>query len=305
MPLKDRLQPQAEDVVGRNGAATGETRLPLRRPPHQTVIEPSRGWVHLGLREVWRYRELLFFLVWRDVKVRYKQTILGIVWVVMQPVMTMLIFTFVFNRLANIRSGSSVPYPLFAYAGLLPWQLFAGGLTGASTSLVGNAGLLTKVYFPRLVIPFASVISGLVDFAIAFLVLIGLMAYYEQPVHLTVLALPLFIALAVATALAIGLWLSMLNVRFRDIQYTIPFLTQIWLFLTPVAYSTGLIPPKWRWLIGINPLTSVVDGFRWALLGNKAPWGTTFYISLAMVFVILVGGIAFFKRTEKTVADVI
>jgi len=274
------------------------------RSASTTVIKPSRGWVTLGLREVWKYRELLFFLIWRDVKVRYKQTVVGLLWVIMQPVATMLLFTFVFGRLAKLPTNG-MPYPIFAYSGLLPWQLFAAGLVGAGTGIVGSSNLITKVYFPRLIIPISSVVSGLVDFGAAFVVMIGLMVYYDVAPTIAVLALPLFVLLATLTALAVGLWLSMLNVRYRDIQYTIPFLTQIWLFMTPVAYASGLIPPKYRLLIALNPMTSVVDGFRWALLGQAEPFGTEFYISIGMVGLVLVTGIAFFKRMEKTFADVI
>jgi lipopolysaccharide transport system permease protein len=216
----------------------------------------------------------------------------------------MLLFTFVFGRLANLPS-ENVPYSLFVYSGLLPWLLFSSGLTGASSSIVGNARVLDNVYFPRLIIPLAAVLSALVDFIVAFSVLIGLMAYYGFAPGLAVLALPLYTLFALATAFAVGLWLSMLNVKYRDVQHTIPFMMQIWLFATPVAYASNLIPPKYRLLFGLNPMTSVIDGFRWALLGREPKFGMTLVASVLMVFVVLIGGLVFFRRTERTVTDVL
>ena len=280
------------------GTLTTSSDVPI------TIIRRSRGLFDLNLPSLWAYRELLFFFVWRDIKVRYKQTVIGVLWVVLQPVATMLIFTIVFGRLAKLPSNG-VPYPLFVYAALLPWQLFATGLMNATASVVGNSGLISKVYFPRLIIPVASVISGLVDFAVSLCVLGVLMIHYRYVPGLNAIAIPFFIVVAIATALAAGLWLSMLNVRFRDVQYTVPFLTQAWLLLTPVAYASSVIPVRYRALMGVNPMTSVVDGFRWAFVGGPAPWDTSFVVSLTMVFLILAAGIVFFRKMEKTFADMI
>ena len=267
-------------------------------------IEPSHGWVSLRLHELWDYRELLYFLVWRDVKVRYKQTVLGAAWAILQPVMAMLVFTVFFGRLAKMPSDG-VPYPVFAYAALLPWQLFAFALTESSTSLVGNQNLIKKVYFPRLVIPLATVLAGLVDFAIAFVLLLGLMAYYRILPTAAIALLPLFILLTVATALAVGLWLAVLNVQFRDVRYVIPFLAQFWLFVTPVAYPSSLVPEKWRALYGLNPMAGVVEGFRWALFGKSGGPGAMVLVSTLAVIVLLAGGLAYFRRMEKRFADVV
>lgn len=276
--------------------------------PHQVVIEPSRGWLNLQLRALWQYRELLYFLVWRDIKVRYKQTLLGVVWVVLQPLTSMLIFTLLFGVLLNVDSGE-VPYPIFAYTALLPWNYFAGALTRASTSVVNSANLVTKVYFPRLVIPLSGVFAGLVDFAIAFLILVGMMVFYQIPLTLNALLLPAFLLLAMLTALGFGLWLSALNVRYRDVNYLIPFLVQIWMYITPVIYGSNLIPERFRWLLGFNPMTGVVEGFRWALLNAQLaeaqPPDLVFYISVAISLLVLVSGLFFFRRTERSFADII
>jgi lipopolysaccharide transport system permease protein len=266
-------------------------------------IEHSRGWVSLRLGELWKYRELLYFLVWRDIKVRYKQTALGAAWAVLQPLLTMIVLTVFFGRLAKIPSNG-VPYPLFAYTALLPWQLFAFALTESANSLVGNQSLITKVYFPRLIVPLASVLAGLVDFGISFVVLLILMSYYRIVPTATIVVLPLFIILAVATALSVGLWLSALNVQFRDVRYTIPFLTQFWLFATPVAYPSSLVPERWRVWYGLNPMTGVVEGFRWALLGKARSPGTSLWVSVLVVVLLLVGGLAYFRRMESTFADI-
>jgi lipopolysaccharide transport system permease protein len=269
-----------------------------------TVIEPSRGWVSLKLREVWHYRELLFFLTWRDVKVRYKQASLGVAWAVLQPLLTMVIFSVIFGQLAKLPSDG-IPYPVFSYAALLPWQLFAGSLQRAGTSLVGNANLLTKVYFPRLIIPLSAVGAGLVDFAIAFVVLLGLMLWYGIAPTVNVLWLPLLVLLALLTALAVGLWLSALNVQYRDVQHAIPFVIQAWMYASPVAYSAGLIPTgKWRIVYGLNPLAGVIQGFRWALLG-AAPPDELMAVSVVMVLVLLATGLFYFRRMERTFADVV
>lgn len=268
------------------------------------VIEPSKGFVRINLRDVWAYRELLYFLVWRDVKVRYKQTALGAAWAIIQPVMTMVVFSVFFGRLARMPSDG-VPYPMFAFAALLPWQLFAYALSESSNSLVGSQNLITKVYFPRLVVPLAAVLAGLVDFAIAFAVLLGLMWYYAVVPSAAVVFLPLFVLLAVATALGVGLWLSSLNVKYRDVRYTIPFLTQFWLFATPVAYPSTLVPEKFRALLGLNPMAGVVEGFRWALLGTSSAPGPLLLVSVGMVVFLLIGGLAYFRQTERTFADLV
>jgi lipopolysaccharide transport system permease protein len=247
---------------------------------------------------------LLYFLVWRDIKVRYKQTALGAAWAVLQPVLTMLVFTVFFGRLAKVPSDG-IPYPVFAFAALLPWQLFAFALTEASNSLVSNQNLITKVYFPRLLVPIASILAGLVDFAIAFLVLVVLMVYYRIVPTAAVAILPLFILLAVMTALAVGLWLSTLNVRFRDVRYTVPFLTQFWMFATPVAYPSSLVPKQWRTWYGLNPMAGVVEGFRWALLGKSESPGPMLWVSVAAVLAMLLGGLYYFRRTEAIFADVV
>jgi len=268
-------------------------------------IEPSRGWVSVRLHEIWEYRELLYFLIWRDIKVRYKQTVLGAVWAVIQPFLTMIVFSVFFNQLAGIKSESNIPYPLFTFTALLPWQLFAYALQESGNSLVANQRLITKVYFPRLTIPISAVLAGLVDFCVAFVVLLGMMFYYGYHITLAVLTLPLFLLFAILTALAVGLWLSVLNVQYRDVRYVIPFLTQFWLFLTPIAYSSSVIPAWARPLYGLNPMAGVVEGFRWALLGKSSGIGSLLIVSVAVVLVLLVGGLMYFRRMEKTFADVI
>ncbi len=275
-----------------------ETREPL------FVIEPSRGWTALQLHSLWTYRELLFFLIWRDVKVRYKQTLLGAAWAVLQPVLTMVVFSVFFGKLANIPSDG-VPYPVFTYTALLPWQLFSHALTESGNSLVTNQELVTKVYFPRLVMPLAAVLAGLVDFGISFFVLLGLMYFYGIVPTLAVLALPLLVVFACMTALAVGLWLSALNAKYRDVRYTITFLSQFWLFATPIAYPVSLIPEEWRILYGLNPMVGVVEGFRWALLGKSEALNLSMLVSVLVVILLLVGGLFYFKRMEKTMADVI
>lgn len=273
-------------------------------PEREIVIEAARGWVSLPWRELWEYHELLFFLVWRDIKVRYKQTVIGAAWAIIQPVLTMVVFSVVFGAFAKIPSDG-IPYPVFAFAALLPWQLFANALGGAGNSLVSSQSLITKVYFPRLIVPLAAVLAGLPDFAIAFVVLLGLMVWYGIVPTLAILTLPLFLLLALATALAVGLWLAALNVQYRDVRYTIPFLTQFWLYATPVAYPSSLVPPQWRALYGLNPLAGVVEGFRWALLGKTEAPGPLLFVSLATVLALLVGGLVYFQRVEGNFADVV
>ncbi len=267
-------------------------------------IRPPQGWASLELGELWEYRELLFFLVWRDIKVRYKQTALGAAWAIIQPFFMMVVFSLFFGRLAKIPSDG-IPYPVFAYCALLPWQLFAHALTESSNSLVGNQNLITKVYFPRLVVPISAVLGGLVDFAVAFVILLGMMAYYGLVPTLAIVTLPLFVLLAIFTALGVGLWLSALNVQYRDVRYTIGFLTQFWLFATPVAYPSSLVPQQWRWLYGLNPMAGVVEGFRWALLGKSEGPGILLVFSIFAVIVLLVSGLYYFRRMEQTFADIV
>ncbi len=269
-----------------------------------TLIRPSRGLVSLKLAELWEYRELLYFLTWRDIKVRYKQTAIGAAWAIIQPFFAMVVFSIFFGQLAKIPSDG-IPYPIFTYCALLPWQLFSHALNESSNSLVANQGLITKVYFPRLVIPVAPVLAGLVDFGIAFLVLIGMMLFYGIMPTFAVFTIPLFLILAVATALSVGLWLSALNVEYRDVRYTIPFLTQFWLFATPVAYPSSLVPESWRALYGLNPMAGVVEGFRWALLGKAEGPGALIAVSVIVVVALLSGGLYYFRRMEKTFADVV
>lgn len=271
--------------------------------PPVTVIRPTRGWGSVNLREVWEHRELLAFLVWRDVKVRYKQTLLGAAWAILQPVATMVVFSLFFGRLAGVPS-EGIPYPVFSLAGLVPWAFFSQGLTQAANSLVGNQSLITKVYFPRLAIPAASVLSGLVDFALAFLILLGIMLGYGiVPSARALWVLPLLV-LAFVTALGVGLWLSALNVQFRDVRYVLPFLAQIWLLATPIAYPSSLLSEPWRTVYGLNPMAGVVEGFRWALLGTAAP-GPILAASCLAALALLVSGALYFRRMERTFADVV
>jgi lipopolysaccharide transport system permease protein len=272
--------------------------------PPVLVIEPGSSSIASQLGELWQYRELLYFLVWRDVKVRYKQTALGAAWAVLQPFMTMVVFSVFFGYLAKMPSDG-IPYPVFAYCALLPWSLFAHALTESSNSLVNNQGLITKVYFPRLIVPIAPLFVGLVDFGIAFVVLLFLMAYYGLVPGPAIFLLPFFIFLAMATALAVGIWLSALNVQYRDVRYTIPFLTQLWLFATPVVYPSSLLPEPWRTLYGLNPMAGVVEGFRWVLLGRTGAPGLLLVVSILAVLVLLVGGLWYFNRMEQTFADVV
>jgi lipopolysaccharide transport system permease protein len=268
------------------------------------LIRPPRGWASLGLSELWEYRELLYFLTWRDVKVRYKQTALGAAWAIIQPFFMMVVFSLFFGRLGKMPSDG-IPYPVFTFCALLPWQLFAHALTESSNSLVANERLITKVYFPRLVVPIAAVLGGLVDFVIAFVILIAMMLYYGVVPTRAIVTLPGFLLLAIMTALGVGLWLSALNVQYRDVRYTINFLIQFWLFATPVAYATSIVPAKWRTLYGLNPMAGVVEGFRWALLGKSAPPGALLWVSVAVVAVILIGGLYYFRRMEAEFADVV
>ena len=267
-----------------------------------TRIEPPRGLFNLRLGELWAYRELLYFFVWRDVKIRYKQTAVGVLWVVLQPLLTMAVFTLFFGRLAKLPS-EGLPYPVFYFAALVPWMYFNYALQNATNVVVENQRMITKVYFPRLVLPLSSVLSGLVDFAIGFVVLMGVTLYYGIRPAAHAALLPGFLLLAILTALGVGLWLSALNALYRDVRYVMPFLLQFWMFASPVAYPSSLVPEKWRWLYGMNPMAGVIDGFRWALTGHGHPPAASLLVSSAAVLVILFGGLIFFQRMEGTVAD--
>lgn len=267
-------------------------------------IAPSKGWVALQLKELWAYRELLYFLIWRDVKVRYKQTALGAAWAIIQPVFTMIVFSLFFGRLGKIPSDG-IPYPIFCYAALVPWTFFAQGLSQASNSLVGSGNLIKKVYFPRLSLPISAVTCGLIDFALAFIVLLGMMLYYGILPTVNVIWLPLLILFTLITSLGVSLWLSALNVQFRDVRHAIPFLTQLWLFATPIAYPSSLLSEPWRTLYSINPMAGVVEGFRWALLGTETAPGPMMIVSTLTALALLVSGTFYFRRLEKTFADVV
>lgn len=272
--------------------------------PIHIRIEPPRGWIPLNLRDLWEYRDLLYFLAWRDIKVRYKQTVLGAAWAIIQPFLTMVVFSLFFGRLAGIPSDG-VPYPVFSYAALVPWTFFANGLAQSSNSLVGSANLIKKVYFPRLTVPIAAVLSGVVDFVLAFMVLLGMLAFYGIMPTRNIVWLPLFLLLALVTSLGAGLWLSAMNVQFRDIRYIIPFLTQLWLFATPIAYPSSIVPEQLRPLYALNPMVGVVEGFRWALLGVDTKPGPMIFVSALAAVAMFIGGAYYFRRMEKTFADVV
>ena len=267
-------------------------------------IAPSRGWVSLKLNELWEYRELLYFFVWRDVKVHYKQTILGVAWAVLQPLFTMVIFSLFFGQLAKVPSDG-VPYPIFSYTALIPWMFFANGINQSTSSMVNSAGLIKKVYFPRLIIPVSSVLAGLMDFVPAFAVLLGMMLFYGIYPTLQVLWIPAFLLLALVTSLGIGIWLSAMNVRYRDVRYAVPFLVQSWLFATPVVYPSSLLPEPWKTVYAVNPMVGVVEGFRWALLNTESAPGPMIVVSSAAAVALLISGAFFFRRVETTFADVV
>lgn len=270
-----------------------------------TMIKPSRGWVALNLRDLWKYRELVYFLIWRDIKVRYKQAALGVAWAIIQPILTMVIFSVVFGKFGKLPTDNSIPYPLFTFAALLPWQLFANALQRAGTSLVGSANLITKIYFPRLIIPISAVVGGIADFCISFLVLIALMVYYRVYPTWNILWIIPFTLLTIITALAVGLWLSAMNVRYRDVQQMIPFLIQAWMFASPVAYSARMITDRtWQLIYGLNPLAGIIQGFRWSLLGGTPP-GELMWISSVVMVILLITGLYYFRRMEKTFADTV
>ncbi len=267
-------------------------------------IGPSKGWASLGLREVWQYRELLYFLIWRDINVRYRQTVFGIAWAIIQPFFAMVVFTLFFGRLAKLPSDG-IPYPIFSYSALVPWTFFANGLAQAANSVVRDSNLVTKVYFPRLVIPISAVVGGVVDFGVAFIVLLGMMLAFGIWPTANVIWLPFLVLLAMASALSVGLWLAALNVQFRDVRHVVPFLLQIWLFATPVLYSTTLLPKAWHTVYGINPMAGVIEGFRWALLGTQTRPGPIIIVSALTVLVLLVTGGWYFRRMERTFADIV
>jgi lipopolysaccharide transport system permease protein len=268
------------------------------------IIQPRASLLTIDLRSLWQYQELLYFLIWREVKVRYKQTALGVAWAIFQPLLTMGIFTVIFGTFVNVPSDG-LPYPVFAFAALLPWTYFSEAITRSSGSLVGDANLIRKVYFPRLIMPLAAVTSPLIDFSFAFLLLLVMMGWYAIVPTWKIIALPGFLLLALLTALAVGLWLSALNVRYRDVRHTIPFLVQVWMYASPVVYSLSLVPDQWRAIYGLNPMVGVIEGFRWALLGQENPDLSVMMVSGGMVIILLLGGLIFFGRMERTFADVI
>jgi lipopolysaccharide transport system permease protein len=285
-----------QNSADRNDGAK-RPKQPVSADTPEITLRHSRGWVALNFRELWDYRELLYFLVWRDLQVRYKQTVLGVLWAILQPVMTMIVFSIFFGRLARVPSDG-IPYPIFAFTALLPWQLFAHALTESGNSLVTNQQLITKVYFPRVLIPLSAVLAGVADFAIAFVVLLVMMFYYG-------IVPTIAVVFALVTALAVGLWLSALNVEYRDVRYTLPFLSQFWFFATPIAYSSSLVPETWRALYGLNPMAGVVEGFRWALLGKGGGVEPLVFVSAFVVGALLIGGLVYFRQMETTFADVV
>lgn len=278
----------------------------IKHEPTTIYIKPSKGLAALNLRDMWLYRELIYFMIWREIKVRYKQTMLGAAWAIIQPVLTMIVFTIIFGGIAKLPTDGNIPYPIFSYTALLPWGLFVAALNQASRSLTSNQNMVSKIYFPRLVLPLASVLSGLIDFVIAFVILIGLMIYYKVTPSINVLwALPLFLLLTIVTALGVALWLSAINVRYRDVNYALPFMTQFWLFATPVAYSSNLISEKWQLVYMLNPMAGVVNGFRWALLGVGNGPDAGLWISVGIALLVLISGLFYFRNMEKTFADTI
>jgi lipopolysaccharide transport system permease protein len=271
--------------------------------PHVEITPPGRWW-RISFSEIWNYRELAYFLVWRDVKVRYKQTAIGAAWAVLQPLLTMLVFTLFFGKFARIPSDG-LPYPVFYYSALLPWTYFSFALQNATNAIVDNQRLVTKVYFPRFILPLSSTLSGLVDFGVSFLMFVLLMIYYRIHPTKAILWLPIFLMLTLFTALAVGLWLAALNALYRDVRYVVPFLVQFWMFGSPIAYPSSLVPTRWRYLYGLNPMAGVIEGFRWSLTGHGQPTGGLFLVSVAVVFTILLSGIGYFQKMESTIADIV
>ena len=293
-PEKHPSEQNAASIMSNQSVAT----------KNMTFIRPSKGWISLRLQDVWNYRELLYFLIWRDIKVRYKQTIIGASWAIIQPFFTMVVFSLFFGRLAKIPSDG-IPYPIFSYAALVPWMFFANGLSQSSDSLVSSADLIKKVYFPRLAIPIASVLSGTIDFVLSFSVLLGMMFFYDINPTWNSVWLPAFLILALITSLGVGLWLSAMNIQFRDVRYAVPFLIQFWLFSTPIAYPSSLLSEPWRAIYAVNPMVGVVEGFRWALLGTNTKPGPMVFVSAMAAFIILVSGAFYFRRMEKIFADIV
>jgi lipopolysaccharide transport system permease protein len=285
-----------------SGAAAIPEPAALAKPPVMRITPPS-GWWAIPLGELWNYRELLYFFVWRDIKIRYKQTAIGAAWAVLQPFLAMIIFS-IFGRLARI-SSQGLPYPIFYYSALLPWMYFAAALQNATNTIVENQRLITKVYFPRLALPLSAVLSGLVDFGVSFVMFIIMMIYYRIHPTAALLWFPLFLLLAVLTALGVGLWLSALNAIYRDVRYVLPFLVQFWFWASPVAYPSSLVPEKWRWLYGLNPMAGVIEGFRRSLAGNGEPPSGLIFVSTGVVLVVLLSGVVYFQKMETTVADVV
>ena len=283
--------------------AKSEKAFAIRSDPKVFIVRPPKKGFSFGLSELWIYRELVYFMIWRNIKVRYKQTVLGFAWAILRPFLSMVVFSIFFGNFAKVPSDN-IPYPIFSYAALLPWELLSMAVTTASSSIVANAHMVTKVYFPRMILPISQVLSGLVDFGIAFFVLIGMMLFYHIRIRLTILFLPLFIIFTLITALAVGLWLSALDVMYRDIGYLLPFINQIWLFISPIAYAASIVPGKWQLIYAINPMKGIADGFRWALLGTAAP-SPTIWISVGVSVLLLISGMIFFKRLEKNFADLI
>ena len=275
--------------------------------PHRAItlrITPPNRWWVFPFKELWDSRDLLYFFVWRDIKVRYKQTAIGAAWAVLQPFLTMLVFSLFFGKLAHIPS-EGLPYPIFYYSALLPWVYFATALQNATSAIVDNQRMITKVYFPRLTLPLSSVLAGLVDFGISFLMFVAMMLYYGMRPGVNALWLPAFLLLAVLTALGVGLWLSALNAIYRDVKYVMPFLIQFWMFASPVAYPSSIVPAKWRWLYGLNPMAGVIEGFRWSLAGHGNPPGRLLFVSAAAVILVVVSGVAYFQKMDTTIADVV
>jgi lipopolysaccharide transport system permease protein len=301
----DQARPAASASCG--AAETARSLESAQRPDLcWLTIKPTPGWRAINLKELWQFRELLWFLALRDIQVRYKQTALGVAWALIQPLLAMILFTIFFGRLAGLdqRTGD-IPYPVFTFCALVPWQFFSFALTQSSNSVVSEQRLLTKVYFPRLIIPMAPVFSALVDFGVSFLLLLGMMIYYRVGVHASIILLPAFVLMAVLASLLVGLWLSALNAIYRDVRYAVPFLTQFWLFATPVAYPAKIVPERWQWLYGLNPMVGVIEGFRWSMLGTEQPpWGAI-TVSSVVTILLLVGGLYYFRRMEKTFADVV
>jgi lipopolysaccharide transport system permease protein len=278
--------------------------MELKNSARLTIIKPSSGWSALNLRDLWLYRELILFMTWRDLKVRYKQTLLGASWAILQPFLTMVVFSIFFGNLANVPSDGK-PYPIFTFTALIPWTIFSKALQDASRSLVANSHMITKIYFPRMILPLASVLAGVVDFLIAFVVLIGMLIIYGIVPTSNIWTLPLFLLLALITAVGVGFWLSALNVLYRDINYVLPFLTQFWMFLTPIAYPSSMVPQRFQALYALNPMTGVVEGFRWALLGTGQAPGIMTLVSTLVALTLLITGMFYFRRMERLFADMV